>query len=147
VLLMLAGSGAGVVATIGPGGETTATLPTEPVAALPLLAPVEPPPEEPEPAPRAAADPAPERDHPDERRRPRPAGPSSARGTVMVATPGGWADVVHRGRSLGQTPLTAELPAGRQTLELRPFGRGPAQRVVVEVDPDRTARVSRPIRP
>jgi serine/threonine-protein kinase len=56
----------------------------------------------------------------------------AAPGAVLVRVDGGWAEVSHRGRSLGQTPLRAELPAGRQTLVLR-FGDGAERRVAVRV--------------
>ncbi len=54
-------------------------------------------------------------------------------GFVNVSARGGWADIFHRGRRIGRTPTRVSLPAGRQVLELRPFGRSAAQRVVVFV--------------
>jgi hypothetical protein len=75
---------------------------------------------------------------------PPPASPAS--GTVIVTTPGGWANVFDRaGRLLGQTPLRAQLPAGTHTLSLRPFGQPPAVTVSVEVTPGGTARVLQPL--
>ena len=63
-------------------------------------------------------------------------------GRVNVVTPGGWADVYFRGRRIGRTPRSFELPAGAQTLELRPFGEG-SLRVEVRVTSGETVRVSR----
>ncbi len=96
-------------------------------------------------------------DHPpvrDRRRLPRPPDttvepdphPAVAEtGAVNVVTPGGWADVVVGGRVVGRTPRRITLPAGTQTLELRPFGRTPGDRVEVVVEPGGTARVVRPV--
>jgi hypothetical protein len=42
-----------------------------------------------------------------------------------VTTPGGWADVYADGRRLGRTPLDIELPSGRTSIVLRPFGLAP----------------------
>lgn len=64
-----------------------------------------------------------------------------ATGFVSVATPGGWADVYSRGRRLGQTPLRAKLPVGRQVLSVRPFGKGPARTVSVTVVRSEVKRV------
>jgi len=75
-----------------------------------------------------------------------PSAAAAAPGTVIVTTPGGWANVFDRaGRLLGQTPLRAQLPAGSHTLSLRPFGQPPAIAVSVEVTAGGTARVSRPL--
>ena len=51
-------------------------------------------------------------------------------GLVNVATPGGWADVIIAGRHHGRTPLQLELPEGRRTLILKPFGKGSVRRTV-----------------
>ncbi len=75
-----------------------------------------------------------------------PAGTAStASGVVNVVTPGGWADVVLAGRVVGRTPRQVTLPAGTHTLELRPFGRTPGERVEVVVEAGGTARVVRPV--
>jgi serine/threonine-protein kinase len=66
-------------------------------------------------------------------------------GAVNVVTPGGWADVVVDGRVVGRTPRRITLPAGTRTLELRPFGRMPGDRIEVVVEPGGTARVVRPV--
>ncbi len=81
------------------------------------------------------------------RRPPAPAAPSaSGSGTVVVSTPGGWANVYDgNGRFLGETPLTTTLPAGRHRLSLRPFGQPPSRNVSVEVVAGRTQRVSQPL--
>lgn len=93
--------------------------------------PVAPPPPS---APATTAEPA------------REAAPEVARtGTVNVSTPGGWADVFHRGRRLGRTPRRATLPEGRQTLELRPFGRLPAEHRTVDVPAGGVVRLSVPL--
>lgn len=65
----------------------------------------------------------------------------AGRGFANVSSRGGWADIYHRGRFVGRTPLRLELPAGRQVLQLHPFGRGPERRlvVVVPVEGDTTA--------
>jgi hypothetical protein len=66
-------------------------------------------------------------------------------GQVTIATPGGWADVVVGGRVLGRAPGIISVPAGRQVLELRPFGQGPARRVPVTVEPNETVRIVVPL--
>lgn len=63
-------------------------------------------------------------------------------GTVLVVTVGGWADVTSRGRSLGRAPGRFELPAGRHTLSIKPFGMNPAVRRAVRVRSGETTRVS-----
>ena len=54
-------------------------------------------------------------------------------GVVTVVTPGGWADIYVDGRRVGRTPDTIRLPAGRHVLILRPSGRLPARRAIVNV--------------
>jgi serine/threonine-protein kinase len=71
--------------------------------------------------------------------RPRPV--AAGRGSVNIATPGGWAEVWYRGQKLGTTPIQVTLPAGVQRLELRPFGRRPGHRVQTRVRADRVTRV------
>jgi len=75
-----------------------------------------------------------------------PPPPTSAEGTLIVSTPGGWANVFDRaGRLLGQTPLRTQLPAGTHTLSLRPFGQPPAISVSVTVPAGGTGRVVRAV--
>ena len=71
--------------------------------------------------------------------------PTAEPGSLNVVTPGGWAEVWLRGRKLGQSPGRFALPAGTHTLEVRPFGRGPGQRVRVVVRSGATERLSVPI--
>jgi len=71
--------------------------------------------------------------------------PPVGNGLVSVSTPGGWANVYFRGRLLGPTPGRYELPAGRQSIEIRPSGGGRPRRVVVDVRPGQGARVSIPL--
>lgn len=66
---------------------------------------------------------------------------SRGTGFVSVATPGGWAEVFRGGRRLGQTPLRVKLPAGRHSLRLRPFGKGPPRTVPVRVKRGEVERV------
>ena len=73
---------------------------------------------------------------------PAEADPVGATGFVFVQVGGGWANVHGRGgRLLGQTPTRVSLPAGPQTLELRPFGQPPGRRVRVNVVAGETIRV------
>jgi len=81
------------------------------------------------------------------RARPRVATSMGGTGTVNVATPGGWAEIFEDGRRVGRAPGRLELPAGRHTLELRPFGTGAPVRVTVTVAAGETARVSQPLTP
>ena len=90
-------------------------------------------------APEPAATPAAIGEEPEEENSARPS--PRPRGFVSIATPDGWADVYARGRSLGQTPLRTQLPAGRHVLEVRHGGRRPGARVVVDVRPGVTRRV------
>ena len=74
------------------------------------------------------------------RDRGRPA--QSGSGTVVVSTPGGWANVYGaNGRFLGETPLTTTLPEGTHRLTLRPYGQPPSHAVSVTVRSGETARV------
>ena len=67
----------------------------------------------------------------------------SGTGTVVVSTPGGWANVYGAtGRFLGETPLTTTLPEGTHRLTLRPYGQPPSHAVSVTVRPGETARVT-----
>ncbi len=80
------------------------------------------------------------------RRRRDPGATSSGTGTVIVSTPGGWANVYdQRGRFLGETPLTVSLPGGSHRLSLRPYGQPPSRSVTVNVTPGQTSRVNRPL--
>ena len=63
-------------------------------------------------------------------------------GTVSVVTPGGWADVFVDGARVGRSPGRFQLPPGRQTIVLRPFGTGDLVRVPVQVPSGGQARVS-----
>jgi serine/threonine-protein kinase len=67
-------------------------------------------------------------------------------GRVNITTLGGWADIYVRGRQLGRTPRQIDLPPGRHVIELRPFGRTPAQRVRVTVQSGGRHRVRVPVR-
>ncbi|MCZ7678046.1 MAG: protein kinase [Sandaracinaceae bacterium] len=58
----------------------------------------------------------------------------TSQGEVVVAVEGGWAQVFHGDRSLGRTPVRVRLPVGEQRLRLLPYGREPAQHVVVPVE-------------
>jgi hypothetical protein len=62
-----------------------------------------------------------------------------------VATPGGWADVIVAGRHQGRTPLQLELPEGRRTLILKPFGKGSIRRTAL-VRRNRATRVVVPVK-
>ncbi len=137
--ILLGAGGAAALALRGPVVTSQIDLrPTErapkpnptpmPVAAIPTP---EPPPVTPEPAPPAAeAAPA----------RRRPLTPTG-RGTVSVATSGGWAEVYLDGRRLGITPGRFTVPAGRRTLVLRPHGGTTVRRVPVDVPAGGTRRV------
>lgn len=63
-------------------------------------------------------------------------------GTVNVVVIDGWAQIFSGGRDLGRTPRQVRLRAGRQTLELRPFGRTPAIRRTVRVERDGVVRLA-----
>jgi serine/threonine protein kinase len=65
-------------------------------------------------------------------------------GVVNVATPGGWADVFVGNRHRGRTPLQLELPQGRRSLTLRPFGGKPVKREVL-VRPNQVTRLVVPV--
>ena len=54
-------------------------------------------------------------------------------GHAHVVTVGGWGDIYVGDRRVGRTPMRVRLPAGRQTLTVRPFGEGPARTVTVDV--------------
>lgn len=77
---------------------------------------------------------------------PEPPAPVDTRpGRVNVVTRGGWADVYLRGRLLGRTPRSVELPAGDHVLELRPFGQSPGREIRVHVEPGGVERVVEPV--
>ncbi len=69
---------------------------------------------------------------------------ATGRGFVNVATPGGWADVFAGGKHRGRTPVQIEIPAGRRTLVLRPFGGKPVRRSVL-VRRDQLTRLVVPV--
>jgi serine/threonine-protein kinase len=62
---------------------------------------------------------------------------SSARapGTLLVAFEGGWAEVYLGTNLLGTTPARFELPAGRHTLLIKPFGTEASFKRRVDVQP------------
>lgn len=68
------------------------------------------------------------------------------RGTVNVATPGGWAIVFAGGRRIGEAPGTFTLPVGTRNIEIQPFGRGAKIRRSVRVRSGGRTRVSVPVR-
>ncbi len=66
-----------------------------------------------------------------------------SRGAVMVRVRGsGWAYVEHQGRRLGRTPLRVELPTGRQTLRVLPYGETPALNRAIDVTWGQTVQVT-----
>ncbi len=72
--------------------------------------------------------------------------PATGPGTVVVSTPGGWANVYdEHGRLLGDTPLSVQMSAGSHRLSLRPFGQPPSRSHSVEVRPGQTARWNQPL--
>jgi len=71
--------------------------------------------------------------------RPRP--PRGPPGSATIISPAGWADVYLGSRNLGRTPVRVQLPAGRHTLRVRPFGMDPSRRVPVTVRSGENARV------
>ena len=80
------------------------------------------------------------------RRHPPASSAATGAGTVIVSTPGGWANVYDQnGRFLGDTPLTISLPEGRHRLSLRPFGQPPSRNATVDVHAGQTARVNQPL--
>jgi tRNA A-37 threonylcarbamoyl transferase component Bud32 len=103
--------------------------PAEPQIAEAAEAPVQAPPE-------VAADPEPAEQEAEPR----------GRGTVTIATPGGWALVYRGQRRLGEAPGTFELPSGSQAIGIQPFGRGEIRRQRVRVPAGGTVRVSVPVR-
>jgi serine/threonine-protein kinase len=56
-------------------------------------------------------------------------------GTLLVAFEGGWAEVYLAGKLLGTTPGRFELPAGRHTLIIKPFGADASLKRRVDVQP------------
>jgi len=73
------------------------------------------------------------------------AAPVQQTGTVAVVALGGWADVFEGNRRLGRTPARVDLPAGRHTLRLRPFGMAPAVRRTVNVRPGAVTNLAVPV--
>ncbi|MCS6856455.1 MAG: hypothetical protein NZM37_01970 [Sandaracinaceae bacterium] len=57
----------------------------------------------------------------------------SRTGTLVVAIPGGWAEVYREGQLLGRAPGRFTLPVGRNRLEIRFFGEKPGRVVVASV--------------
>jgi serine/threonine-protein kinase len=68
-------------------------------------------------------------------------GQPAATGTLLVAFEGGWAEVSLGGRRLGTTPGRFVVPAGKQTLSVRPFGTGKPFAKQVELAPDQVLKV------
>jgi serine/threonine-protein kinase len=60
---------------------------------------------------------------------------------LLVAFEGGWAEVSLGGRRLGTTPGRFVVPAGKQTLNVRPFGTGKPFAKQVELGPDQVLKV------
>ena len=69
------------------------------------------------------------------------------RGTVNVATPGGWAVVFADGQRIGEAPGSFALPAGNHGVEIQPFGRGAKIRRTVRVRPGVRSRISVSVQP
>lgn len=73
--------------------------------------------------------------------------PARTTGTLAVTTDGGWAEVLVDGEAEGSTragALRVELPPGRHTVELRPFGLrapGPGLSRSVDIEAGATRRV------
>ncbi len=67
--------------------------------------------------------------------------PVTRRGSVVVVTPGGWADVYHGSKRLGRSPSRFKLPSGSQTLRFAPFGKRPFRTKRVNVLSGGTTRV------
>ncbi|MCS6797193.1 MAG: protein kinase [Myxococcota bacterium] len=66
----------------------------------------------------------------------------TATGVVNIVVLNGWADIYVRGRLMGRTPARLTLPVGPTTVELRPFGSGPALRRQVVVSEEEPARIA-----
>jgi serine/threonine protein kinase len=64
-----------------------------------------------------------------------------ATGTLLVAFEGGWAEISLGERRLGTTPGRFVVPAGKQTLSVRPFGTGKAFAKRVELAPNQVLKV------
>jgi hypothetical protein len=62
-------------------------------------------------------------------------------GTLLVAFEGGWAEVSLGEKRLGTTPGRFVVPAGKQTLSVRPFGTGKPFAKRVELAPDQVLKV------
>lgn len=62
-------------------------------------------------------------------------------GTINVVTTNGWAEVYLGRRRLGTTPGRFTIPSGKQTLRLKPFGKGTVQKERVNVRPGKTTKV------
>ncbi len=60
---------------------------------------------------------------------------AEAPGWLSLATPGGWADIIVSGTSVGQTPKRFQLAPGDHIILLRPFGEGPEKRLSISIKP------------
>ena len=60
-----------------------------------------------------------------------PPAAAPATGNLRIRASGGWAQVYDGARLLGRTPLSVELPAGRYTLRILPYGEEPATTTTV----------------
>lgn len=58
----------------------------------------------------------------------------SGSGILSLATSSGWAEVYAGGRSLGRTPIHAQLPGGRYRLRVLPYGEEPAMYLPIHVE-------------
>jgi hypothetical protein len=68
---------------------------------------------------------------------------TASTGTLVVVTPGTWANVYGPGGDLwGATPLRRTVPVGTVTVELRFEGQPPGRRVSTEVPGGGTGRIS-----
>ena len=63
------------------------------------------------------------------------------KGTVAIATPGAWAYVYFRGKREGTAPVRITLPAGSQTIQIQPCGKGARIRRTVKVKANQTVRL------
>lgn len=60
-------------------------------------------------------------------------------GFANISCRGCWAEIYHRNRLLGRTPLRVQLPLGRQILTLKPFGQDQSRRLTLTIRRGREA--------
>jgi len=141
-LVLAAGLAAAAVVSLlsrpPPRPAPIADVAPEPAAVTPTTAPDPTPDPDPDPDPDPTPDPDPD---PDPAPSPDPTPAPTGRGTLAIATVGGWADVYLRGRRLGTTPGRFVVPSGRHTLIVRPHGGTETRRVRVSVPVGGTRRV------